>query len=456
MSVMKLGSEQYLYLALSHKIDNYTTEEKYNIFRNLNILGLCERYDDLFIDSWQPSEEREKFKNVFEKFSKKENSMTKIYNWDKERNTLQNLVDDFGLRDENTNLRSLLYNSFSLCNEYQKLYIIDNKDRYEHLKNYKNLRSDEKDFMENYEYIVNNKDKYSKTMQISNLKEEIIKRYEERQKRWKELFGADKEDEKNKEEYIKHLSKEVAKECILKGLANDYRYITSHLTYETINQFLSGAYEKAEQAANEILNSDKQVNKSIQHDLEETNKEYKTEIDKVLDSDILDDTLNAVRICKTPEIYGKIGLDDNLDMLMTKNKIRICNTTIEDGGHGITREQLYNLPKLLEEPAIILKSQNKEKSVIAFVNDIDQNKIPIMISIYPNGKGTYNFEQVDSNFITSVYGRNNFKNFINNALNENRLLFTDQKVINELEKKAGIEIFKEKQVLTKNDIIQWV
>ena len=52
MSVMKLGSEQYLYLALSHKIDNYTTEEKYNIFRNLNILGLCERYDDLFIDSW--------------------------------------------------------------------------------------------------------------------------------------------------------------------------------------------------------------------------------------------------------------------------------------------------------------------------------------------------------------------------------------------------------------------
>lgn len=147
---MKLGSEQYLYLALSHKIDNYTTEEKYNIFRNLNVLGLCERYDDLFIDSWQPSEEREKFKNVFEKFSKKENPMTKIYNWDKERNTLQNLVDDFGLKNENTNLRSLLYNSFSLCNEYQKLYIIDNKDRYELLKDYKNLRSDEKDFIENY------------------------------------------------------------------------------------------------------------------------------------------------------------------------------------------------------------------------------------------------------------------------------------------------------------------
>ena len=449
MSVMKLGKEQYLYLALSHKIDNYTTEEKYNIFRNLNILGLCERYDDLFIDSWQPSEEREKFKNVFEKFSKKENSNTKIYNWDKERNTLQNLVDDFGLRNENTNLRSLLYNSFSLCNEYQKLYIIDNKDRYEHLKNFKNLRSDEKDFMENYEYIVNNKDKYSKTMQISNLKEEIIKRYEERQRRWKELFGEDKKDEKHKEEYIKHLSKEVAKECILKGLANDYRYITSHLTYETINQFLSGAYEKAEQAANDILKSDKQVNKSIQHNLEETNKEYKAEIDKVLDSDILDDTLNAVRICKTPEIYGKIGLDTNLDMMMTKRHIKLCNEE-----HNISKEQFYNLPKLLEEPAIIMKSMSKEKAIVAVFNDVDKNNIPIIAAIEPNGQGTYDFKQIDSNFILSVYGKDNFNNFVNKALNENKLLFTDQKVINELEKKAGIEIFKEKNVLTKNDVMQ--
>ena len=252
--------------------------------------------------------------------------MTKIYNWDKEKNTLQNLVDDFGLRNENTNLRSLLYNSFSLCNEYQKLYIIDNKDRYEHLKNYKNLRSDEKDFIENYEYIVNNKDKYSKTMQISNLKEEIVKRYEERQRRWKELFGEDKEDKKNKEEYIKHLSKEVAKECILKGLANDYRYITSHLTYETINQFLSGAYEKAEQAANEILNSDKQVNKSIQHNLEETNKEYKAEIDKVLsESYVRKDEYNDVRICKTPAIYGEIGLDITKDMFMSREHIIFLN-----------------------------------------------------------------------------------------------------------------------------------
>lgn len=450
MSVMKLGSEQYLYLALSHKIDNFTTEEKYNIFRNLNILGLCERYDDLFIDSWQPSEEREKFKNVFEKFSKKENSMTKINNWDKERNTLQNLVDDFGLRNENTNLRSLLYNSFSLCNEYQKLYIIDNKDRYEHLKNYKNLRSDEKDFMENYEYTVNNKDKYSKTMQISNLKEEIIKRYEERQKRWKELFGADKEDEKNKEEYIKHLSKEVAKECILKGLANDYRYITSHITYETINQFLSGAYERAEQAANEILNSDKQVNKSIQHNLEETNKEYKAEIDKVLsESYVRKDEYNDVRICKTPAIYGEIGLDTTKDMFMSREHIRYDNRI-----HGIEKEQFYNLPNLLAEPAIIMKSMSKDKAIVAILNDIDKNKLPVMAAIEPNGKGTYDFKQIDSNFIMTVYGRNKFENFVNKALEENKLLFTDQKVINELEKKAGIEIFKEKQVLTKNDILQ--
>ncbi len=32
--------------------------------------------------------------------------------------------------------------------------------------------------------------------------------------------------------------------------------------------------------------------------------------------------------------------------------------------------------------------------------------------------------------------------------------YTDQKIINELEKKAGIEIFKEKNILTKNGVMQ--
>lgn len=60
-------------------------------------------------------------------------------------------------------------------------------------------------------------------------------------------------------------------------------------------------------------------------------------------------------------------------------------------------------------------------------------------------------------YLSKFLGTLNLKNdaFAEEVLlNENKLLFTDQKVINELEKEAGIEIFKEKNVLTKNDVMQ--
>ena len=177
---------------------------------------------------------------------------------------------------------------------------------------------------------------------------------------------------------------------------------------------------------------------------------YEEEIDKVLSEDFVrKEEYNDVRICRTPEVYGKIGLDIKKDMLMSREHIRYDNKI-----HGIKKEQFYNLPKLLEEPAIIMKSMSKDKAIVTILNDIDQNKLPLMAAIEPNGKGTFDFKQIDSNFIMTVYGRNKFENFVNKALEENKLLFTDQKVINELEKKAGIEIFKDEQVLTKNNILQ--
>ncbi len=59
MSVMKLNDEEYLFLAemfLESKTaseNNLGRSELYNIFRNLNVLGLCERYSDFFKEIWQ-------------------------------------------------------------------------------------------------------------------------------------------------------------------------------------------------------------------------------------------------------------------------------------------------------------------------------------------------------------------------------------------------------------------
>ena len=239
-----------------------------------------------------------------------------------------------------------------------------------------------------------------------------------------------------------------AKQKALIDIANDDRLMKGFISVDIIESKIEEYEAIGKTAAIELYNE--KFAKEEKQENENSNSDYKAEIDKVLSENyVRKEEYNDVRICKTPEIYGKIGLDTEKDMFMSREHIRYDNQI-----HKIEKEQFYNLPKLLEEPAIIMKSMSKEKAIVAMLNSVDNNNMPILAAIEPNGKGTYDFKQIDSNFILSVYGKENFNNFVNKALNENKLLFTDQKVINELEMKTGIEIFKEKQVLTKQDILQ--
>lgn len=167
-------------------------------------------------------------------------------------------------------------------------------------------------------------------------------------------------------------------------------------------------------------------------------KEYEKEIDEVLSRETVlkrEDT-NNVLICKTPDVFSKIGLDATKYITMRRGKMRFCNTPIEEGGHSITKEQLYNLPKLLEEPAIIMKSQTVEKSVLAILNDVDVGNMPILIAISPDEKGFYNFETIDTNLLSSIYGRKNFEKFIKD--NEDKILMKDDKQLEKLRQKTGV------------------
>ena len=168
-------------------------------------------------------------------------------------------------------------------------------------------------------------------------------------------------------------------------------------------------------------------------------KIYEAEIDRIIDvKDSLSNESNYLKICKPTETLKQVGLDDNL-ITMKRGKVRICCKDKEQGGHGINRQTLYNLPKLFENPAIIMKSQKDEKSIIVFLNDIDNEKNPIMASIKPDEKGTYDFEQIDTNLLTSIYGRENFSKFLND--NKDKILFTDELVIKDLEVKTSMKIF---------------
>ncbi|MBR1453025.1 MAG: hypothetical protein IJ593_12635 [Lachnospiraceae bacterium] len=212
-----------------------------------------------------------------------------------------------------------------------------------------------------------------------------------------------------------------------------------YINNDKLNELDKSIQEKANSINDDFIEFWKN---SIEEDLAQL--KYEKEIDKILSRKTIkqrEDT-NNVFICKTPVIFSKVGLDMNKDITMRRGKMRFCNTPIEEGGHSITKEQLYNIPKLLEEPAIIMKSQTVEKSVLAILNDVDVRNMPILVALSPDEKGFYNFETIDTNLLLSIYGRKNFEKFIKD--NEDRILMKDDKQLEILRDKIEVNKQKEK------------
>ncbi len=154
----------------------------------------------------------------------------------------------------------------------------------------------------------------------------------------------------------------------------------------------------------------------------------------------INDVLNGVfpkysnlKVCDTPQILVDIGCD-RLPMLYTQRHLKDAlheKSPNNAHWHGLTLEQICNIPHLLESPAIIMDSlspnKSADKSIVICLNDVDNDNAPIIVSVKPNGQGIYEMENVSSNFITSIYGKENgFANYVERAAKSNNILFWDK------------------------------
>lgn len=154
----------------------------------------------------------------------------------------------------------------------------------------------------------------------------------------------------------------------------------------------------------------------------------------------INDVLNGVfpkysnlKVCDTPQILVDIGCD-RLPMLHTQRHLKDAlheKSPNNAHWHGLTLEQICNIPHLLESPAIIMDSlspnKSADKSIVICLNNVDNDNAPIIVSVKPNGQGIYEMENVSSNFITSIYGKENgFANYVERAAKSNNILFWDK------------------------------
>ena len=135
----------------------------------------------------------------------------------------------------------------------------------------------------------------------------------------------------------------------------------------------------------------------------------------------------SLKVCDTPQILLDVGCEQ-LPMLYTQKHLKnaILPPDEKNHRHGLEIEQIKKLPELLSHPVMIIDSPNRKDSIIVVTSEVDKSDNPIIVSIKPNGKGRYEVENVSSNFITSVYGRNNFSEYFRKIVQSDNLLFCDK------------------------------
>lgn len=169
--------------------------------------------------------------------------------------------------------------------------------------------------------------------------------------------------------------------------------------------------------------------------------DFSRQVDEVLSGKA--DRYNDIKVCDTPEILTRIGCE-NLPMFITQAHIKdIIHTkdTKNPHWHGLTLQQLKNIPDLLTNPVMIFDSASIRKdSIVIALDESDNEKLPVIVSVKPNGKGVYELSQVDSNFITSIYGKDNFSSYAEKVINEGRMLYCNKQKSQELFSVLGLQL----------------
>lgn len=170
-------------------------------------------------------------------------------------------------------------------------------------------------------------------------------------------------------------------------------------------------------------------------------KSFSEQVDDVLSGRA--NRYDDLKVCDTPQILLDAGCEQ-LPMLYTKAHLRkaLLPKDAKKHNHGLDVEQIKRLPEYMQEPVMLIDSSTREDSIIVVLSVLDNEKSPLVVTVRPNGKGTYDLEVQDSNFITSVYGRDNFEQFLNLSLENDMVLYWNKSKSQELFSVLGLQFPK--------------
>lgn len=143
---------------------------------------------------------------------------------------------------------------------------------------------------------------------------------------------------------------------------------------------------------------------------------------KLIEKGAWTDTNNALEVRNTsPEWLVKCGYLQ-LPMLMTINHIkRGLGIGAKGKQHNVSSDVLAKIPNLLDDPIVAFTSHGN--TVVTLLRATDNDGKILLVSIKPEGNGYYNNIEIDTNFITSAYGRNEVVKYYDKVLYKQTLLY---------------------------------
>ncbi len=165
---------------------------------------------------------------------------------------------------------------------------------------------------------------------------------------------------------------------------------------------------------------------------------------------------NLLKVCNTPEIYQKCGFGAYPMLYTSGHLLNAIHPKEPDNPHyhGLSISKIKQLPELIENPAIIADNPARRDSILVVLSALDNDKLPLIASIKPNAKGQYEFENIETNIILTVFGKDNFYNYFKNVLTEDKIIYIDKNRSQELERFAERQLLRNYSNLSFDIIIK--
>ena len=182
--------------------------------------------------------------------------------------------------------------------------------------------------------------------------------------------------------------------------------------------------------------SEKKEEESIDHE-----PTFAEQVDMVLSGSA--SRFKDLKVCQTPEILLRVGCEQ-LPMLYAKSHLHeaIKTKNAHTHAHGLTVEQIKAMPDFLKSPVMVFDSLTRNDSIVVVTPEYDPDHNPVIISVRPNGHGKHDRDDTASNFVTGMYGKDNFVNFLNRTIEQKKLLYAHKEKSQELFRVLGLQSSK--------------